>query len=69
MKLEITKEQCRRYAELEAKDAEIAELRAALVQALRQWKMYFEMIEGDPATEKSAEADLYRAAFALAHDT
>jgi hypothetical protein len=50
---------------------EIARLLAVLKQCLRQWKMYSEMAEGnqdfDLAKEKSLEADIYRAAYALAH--
>ncbi len=48
-----------------------ARLRAALKQALRQWNMYAEMVERndgfDLATEKSPEAEMYRAAYELAH--
>ena len=50
---------------------EIEQLRSALQQALRQWSMYAEMVERndgfDLATEQSPEADMYRAAYALAH--
>jgi hypothetical protein len=50
----------------------IIELRAALRQALRQWEMYADMVEQrddfDLKNEKSPEADMYRAAYALAHD-
>lgn len=50
---------------------EIERLRTTLQQCLRQWKMYSEMAENnegfDLAKEKSPEADIYRAAYALAH--
>lgn len=47
-------------------------LRAALKQSLRQWSMYADMIDRDSgfvlSAEESPEADLYRAAYALAHE-
>ena len=62
-------------ADGQRKDAEIARLRETLKQALRQWKMYSEFAErGDDlngfnlADEKSLEGDMYRAAYALAHE-
>lgn len=55
---------------IESRDVEIANLRVTLRFALRQWRMYAEMIERvdgfDLATEKSPEADMYRAAMHLA---
>jgi hypothetical protein len=54
---------------------EIDSLRDALKQALRQWKMYAEMVEDgyfdsfDLGKEKSPEADLYRTVYALAYES
>lgn len=52
---------------------EIEQLRSALQQALRQWSMYAEMVEGNDgfnlATEQSPEGEIYRAGYALAHPT
>lgn len=41
-------------------------LEGHLRQALRQWKMYAEMEERDFLKEPSAEAEMYRAALAVA---
>ena len=59
--------------DLERAETKIERLRAALKQALRQWSMYAEMVEGSDRdfaleTEKSAEGDMYRAAVALANE-
>lgn len=45
----------------------VDQLQAALKQALRQWKMYAEMEhDRDLNTEASPEAEMYRAALAVA---
>ena len=55
---------------VESRDLEIANLRVTLRHALRQWQMYAEMVERadgfDFTTEKSPEADIWRAAMRLA---
>lgn len=48
-------------------EQKIAQLRAELRQALRQWKMYAECEpDRDLKSEKSTEADIYRAALVVA---
>lgn len=55
---------------IESRDLEIVNLRVTLRHALRQWQMYAGMVERadgfDLATEKSPEADIWRAAMHLA---
>ncbi len=56
--------------EIERLEKETVDLHTALRQALRQWKMYAETEpDRDLSTETSTEAQMYRAAVALADAT